>query len=39
MRGVIKFKIYEDKLKYHILKISKDEIDFRKLIGDTYNIA
>ena len=39
MSGVIEFKIYEGKLKHNILKISKNEIDFRKLIGDTYNIA
>lgn len=39
MSGVIEFKVYEGKLKHHILKISKNEIDFKKIIGDTYNIA
>lgn len=35
----MEFKIYEDKLKHNILEIRKEEIDFRKLVGDTYNIA
>ena len=39
MSGVMEFKIYEDKLKHNILEMCKEEIDFRKLIGDTYNIA
>ena len=39
MSGVMEFKIYEDKLKHNILEVCKEEIDFRKLIGDTYNIA
>lgn len=39
MNGILEFKKSKGTLKYNVLDINKSDIDFRKLIGSTYDIA